>query len=148
MLFRSLSEIAGKTGTTQKNSDGWLYLVPYMWQTVGVVYNKKKITETVDSWNILWNEKYKRKIIMLDSSRDTIGITLKKLSYSLNSKNDKEINAAKEELIKQKPLVNSYQVDYYKTALIGGEADMSLAWSGDAFYIKSENPDRDRKSVV
>lgn len=117
------------------------YSVPYMWQTVGVVYNKKKITDPVDSWNILWNEKYKRKIIMLDSSRDTIGITLKKLGYSLNSKNDKEINAAKEELIKQKPLVNSYQVDYYKTALIGGEADMSLAWSGDAFYIKSENPD-------
>ena len=117
------------------------YSVPYMWQTVGVVYNKKKITETVDSWNILWNEKYKRKIIMLDSSRDTIGITLKKLGYSLNSKNDKEIKAAKEELIKQKPLVNSYQVDYYKTALIGGEADMSLAWPGDAFYIKSENPD-------
>jgi len=48
----------------------------------------QKITEKVDSWDILWNEKYKRKIIMLDSSRDTIGITLKKLGYSLNSKND------------------------------------------------------------
>ena len=116
------------------------YAVPYMWQTVGIVYNKEKITEKVDSWDILWNEKYKRKIIMLDSSRDTIGITLKKLGYSLNSKNDKEINQAKEELIKQKPLGNSYQGDFYKTAISGGAADMSLAWSGDAFYIKSENP--------
>ena len=117
------------------------YAVPYMWQTVGIVYNSKKITDKVDSWNILWDEKYKRNIIMLDSSRDTIGITLKKLGYSLNTKNDEEIEKAKQELIKQKPLVNSYQVDYYKTALIGGEADMSLAWSGDAMYIKSENPD-------
>lgn len=117
------------------------YAVPYMWQTVGIVYNSKKITDKVDSWNILWDEKYKRNIIMLDSSRDTIGITLKKLGYSLNTKSDEEIEKAKQELIKQKPLVNSYQVDYYKTALIGGEADMSLAWSGDAMYIKSENPD-------
>ena len=117
------------------------YNVPYMWQTVGISYNSKVVTDPVDSWNILWNEKYKRNIIMLDSSRDTIGITLKKLGYSLNTKNDKELKEAKEELIKQKELVSSYQVDYYKTALIGGEADMSLAWSGDAMYIKSENPD-------
>ncbi|WP_455089416.1 ABC transporter substrate-binding protein [Peptoanaerobacter stomatis] len=117
------------------------YNVPYMWQTVGISYNSKVVTDPVDSWDILWNEKYKRNIIMLDSSRDTIGITLKKLGYSLNTKDDKELEEAKEELIKQKELVNSYQVDYYKTALIGGEADMSLAWSGDAMYIKSENPD-------
>ncbi|EJU19873.1 ABC transporter, solute-binding protein [Peptoanaerobacter stomatis] len=117
------------------------YNVPYMWQTVGISYNSKVVTDPVDSWDILWNEKYKRNIIMLDSSRDTIGITLKKLGYSLNTKNDKELEEAKEELIKQKELVSSYQVDYYKTALIGGEADMSLAWSGDAMYIKSENPD-------
>lgn len=117
------------------------YSVPYMWQTVGIVYNSKIVTEPVNSWDILWNEKYKRRIIMLDSSRDTIGITLKKLGYSLNTKNDSELEEAKNELIRQKPLVNSYQIDYYKTALIGGEADMSLAWSGDAMYIKSENPD-------
>lgn len=117
------------------------YAVPYMWQTVGIVYNKIKITEPVDSWDVLWNEKYKRRIIMLDSSRDTIGITLKKIGYSLNTKNDAELEKAKQELIKQKDLVNSYQVDYYKTALIGGESDMSLAWSGDAMLIKSENPD-------
>lgn len=117
------------------------YNVPYMWQTVGIVYNAKKINEKVDSWDMLWNENYKRRIIMLDSSRDTIGITLKKLGYSLNTTNKEELEKAKEELIKQKPLVSSYQVDYYKTALIGGEADMSLAWSGDGMYIKSENPD-------
>lgn len=117
------------------------YNVPYMWQTVGIVYNSKKVTDDVNSWDLLWNEKYKRKIIMLDSSRDTIGITLKKLGYSLNTTNEDELEKAKQELIKQKQLVNSYQIDYYKTALIGGEADISLAWSGDAMYIKSENPD-------
>ena len=116
------------------------YSVPYMWQTVGIVYNKEKVTDPVDTWDLLWNEKYARKIIMLDSSRDTIGIALKKLGYSLNTKNDEEIQKAKQLLIEQKPLVNSYHVDYYKTALIGGEADISLAWSGDAMYIKSENP--------
>ena len=32
------------------------YIVPYMTGTLGILYNKKIVTETVDSWNIMWNE--------------------------------------------------------------------------------------------
>jgi spermidine/putrescine transport system substrate-binding protein len=81
------------------------YSVPYMWGTVGIVYNKKMVTEPVDSWSILWNPKYEKQILMLDSPRDSIGITLKYLGYSLNTKNDREIEQAKAKLIEQKPLV-------------------------------------------
>ena len=35
------------------------YSVPYLWGTVGILYNKKMVDEPVDSWNILWDEKYK-----------------------------------------------------------------------------------------
>ena len=55
--------------------------VPYLWGTMGIVYNKNMVTEPVDSWKILWDEKYAGKILMLDSSRDTIGVTLKLLGY-------------------------------------------------------------------
>ena len=32
--------------------------VPYMWGTVGILYNTTKVENVVDSWEILWNEKY------------------------------------------------------------------------------------------
>ncbi len=116
------------------------YSVPYFWGTMGIIYNTKKVTEKVDSWDMLWNPKYKGDIVMIDSSRDTIGITLKKLGYSLNTRNLKELEAAAKTLIKQKPLVKAYEVDAYKDMMIGEEAAMALAWSGDAMLLIDENP--------
>ena len=40
------------------------YSVPYMWGTFGILYNKKMVKEPVDSWDILWNPKYKGNIMM------------------------------------------------------------------------------------
>lgn len=117
------------------------YSVPYMWGTLGIIYNKTMVDDPVDSWEILWNEKYAKQIFMLDSSRDSIGITLKKLGYSLNSRNEKELEEAKQELIKQKPLVLSYMGDDVKDAMIAGQAALAVVWSGDAVYMKWENSD-------
>lgn len=117
------------------------YSVPYLWGTMGIVYNTTKVDDVVDSWDILWNEKYSGQIIMLDSPRDTIGITLIKLGYSLNTTNPDELEEAKQELMRQKPLVRSYEVDTYKGQMIAGEAAMALAWSGDAMLLMSENED-------
>lgn len=115
------------------------YSVPYMWGTVGILYNKTMVTDTIDSWEILWNEKYKKQIIMPDSERDSIGITLKMLDYSMNTKNIAELEAARDKLIEQKPLVLAYVVDEVKDMMIGESAAMAVVWSGDAYYCMSEN---------
>ncbi len=115
------------------------YSVPYMWGTMGILYNKKLVKEDVKSWKILWDEKYAKNIFMLDTERDTLGITLKMLGYSLNSGNEEELNAAKEALIKQKPLVLAYCGDEVKDKMINEEAVLSVVWSGDAYYCMSQN---------
>lgn len=117
------------------------YSVPYMWGTVGIIYNKTMVDEPIDSWKALWNEKYKKQILMMYSQRDSIGITLKMLGYSLNTKDKQQLEEAKEMLIKQKPLVLAYVVDEVKDKMIGGEAAMAVVWSGDALYMTEENPD-------
>lgn len=61
------------------------YSVPFFWGTVGLVYNKTMVDDPVESWDILWDEKYSKEIIMLDSSRDSLGIALQRLGYSMNS---------------------------------------------------------------
>lgn len=117
------------------------YSIPYMWGTVGILYNKSIVQEPVDSWRILWDEKYSKQILMMDSQRDSIGITLKMLGYSLNTRNMDELEEAKQMLIKQKPLVLAYVVDEVKDKMISGEAALAVVWSGDAIYCMRENED-------
>lgn len=117
------------------------YSVPYMWGTIGIIYNPKIVSENVDSFDILWNDKYEKQIIMFDSIRDTMAVALKKLGYSINTTNSNEINEAVDILIEQRPLVQAYLVDEVKTAMITEEAALATVWSGDAAYIMNENPD-------
>ncbi|RDY23636.1 spermidine/putrescine ABC transporter substrate-binding protein [Romboutsia maritimum] len=119
------------------------YSVPYMWGTFGILYNKKMVKEPVDSWDILWNPKYKSNIMMFDSVRDTMGIALKKLGYSMNSTNPKEIEEAKKLLMKQKDLVLAYVNDEGKDRLLGEEVAMGIIYSGDAVTLMGENPNLD-----
>ena len=117
-----------------------MYSVPYMWGTVGILYNKDMVKETVDSWDILWNEKYKDQIFMYDSERDSIMVALKKLGYSMNTRNESELEEAKQLLIEQFPLVLAYVGDEGKGKMVNGEAAMMIAWAGDAVLAMDENP--------
>lgn len=115
------------------------YSVPYLWGTIGIMYNKSMVNDNVDSWDILWNNKYEGNIMMLDSIKDSMGISLKRLGYSMNSTNEKEINEAKQELINQKPLVLAYANDESMDRLIGEDVAMGIAYSGDAVIMMEQN---------
>ncbi len=117
------------------------YSVPYMFGTVGLIYNKDVVDENVDSWDILWNEKYKNKVFMFDTYRDTLGAALKKLGYSLNSTNEKEIEEAKNLLLEQREKMNPiYGVDNGTTMIPAGETDINMIWSGEGLNLQAENP--------
>ena len=117
------------------------YSIPYMWGTMGIVYNKTMVTEPVDSWDILWDSKYDDQIFMYDSERDSIMVALKKLGYSMNTRDKAQLEEAKQLLIEQAPLVLAYVGDEGKNKMINGEAALMLAWSGDAMVMLQENPD-------
>lgn len=119
------------------------YSVPYLWGTVGILYNKTVVKEPVDSWGILWDEKYKDNILMQKSVRDAFGITLKYLGYSLNSTDENELEQAKQKLIEQKKsgVVQAYVVDEVRDKMIGNEAAIGVIYSGEALTCQKENPD-------
>ena len=117
------------------------YSVPYMFGTVGLIYNKDVVKEEVDSWDILWDEKYKNKVFMFDTYRDTIGVALKKLGYSLNSENPEELEQAKNLLLEQRKKVDPiYGVDNGTTMIPSGESDINMIWSGEGLNLQDEYP--------
>lgn len=119
------------------------YSVPYFWGTVGILYNKKMVKEKPESWSVLWDKKYKDNIIMMDSTRDSIGIALIKDGYSMNSRNMKELEQAKKDLIEQKKIVMAYLVDEIKSQMVNEEAALAPVYTGDAIVAMNENENLD-----
>ena len=120
---------------------GGAHTVPYMWGTLGILYNTKMVSDPVDSWDILWNPKYKGQIFMYDSERDTIAVALLKLGYPINSTDPAQLEEAKNALIQQKPLVAAYQGDSIKGSMIGNSGALAVVYSGDAVSCIDQNPD-------
>ncbi len=117
------------------------YALPYFWGTVGILYNTKLVKEPVDSWDVLFNGDYKGQIIMQDSMRDSFMVALKYLGYSLNTKDEKEINEAAELLKNQKDDVQSYLVDEARDEVVAENATMAVVYSGEAYLGNEYNPD-------
>lgn len=116
------------------------YSVPYMWGTVGIVYNTEMVKEPVDSWSILWNEEYAGQVLMYDSMRDSIGITLLKLGYDINTRNPDEVEEARDELIAQQGIRKGFFDDDIKNMMIGNQGALAVVYSGDAMLcIDEEN---------
>ena len=118
------------------------YSVPYTWGTVGIIYNKKYVSESdLGSWDLLWNDKYSGKIFMFDNPRDAFAISELLLGIDINSEDQDELRSAAYKLIEQKPLVQGYVMDQIFSAMEREEAWIAPYYAGDYLLMVQENPD-------
>lgn len=121
------------------------YSVPYFWGTVGIVYNKNNVdlSELEEKgFSILKDEKYKGRIYMYDSERDSFMIAFKALGYSMNTSDEGEINEAYEWLKELNDTMEPvYVTDEVIDNMMNGMKDMAVVYSGDAATILDENED-------
>ncbi len=122
--------------------EGNKYSVPYFWGTLGIVYNEKLLKgREFTSWADLWDKKLKNQILMVDSSREIIGVGLAKLGYSLNDTNKAHIEEARKELAKLAPNVKAIVGDEMNLLLTNEEAPIGVMWSGNAADMMADNED-------
>ena len=118
------------------------YSVPYTWGTVGILYNTKHVDqEDLTGWEVLWNEKYKNKILMFDNSRDAFGVAQYLLGYDVNTTSKDELLKCAEKLTEQKPLVQQYVMDQIYSTMENGEAWLAPYYAGDCMLMMESNPD-------
>lgn len=120
--------------------DGNHYSIPYTWGTTGLAYNSKHVTGKVDSWNILFDPKYKGHISLLDDEREVLGAMLYKLGYSVNTTSREELGKAKKLLVSLKPSVRVFASDA-KQHLLSGDVWIAHMYSGDAHQVTKTNPE-------
>lgn len=159
MFKEHIDETFGDLTINGEKVDMTDYFVPYMWGTVGILYNKDVVTENdlKQGWGLLWNKagnsELVGKIYMKDSIRDVYVAAVMYLKEEgrlpagfenlsvvelINSTAQELIDAAEEVLIEQKEQKVQYSVDFDKEELIAGNAYLDLAWSGDAVYAIEE----------
>ena len=118
------------------------YSVPYTWGTVGILYNTKYVDEAdVTGWELLWNEKYAGKILMIDNSRDAFGVAQYLLGYDINTMDKEELQACADKLAEQRPLVQQYVMDQIYATMENEEAHIAVYYAGDCMLMMEENPD-------
>ena len=117
------------------------YSLPFMWGTVGIIYNTEVVDEEdLGSWDLLWNEKYMGEILMFNNPRDAFAIALNRLGYPMNPENKEQIREAAEDLKDQKLLVQAYVMDEIFDKMIGNEAAIAPYYAGDYLLILEDNP--------
>ena len=119
------------------------YSVAYTWGTVGIIYNTKYVDpQDVTGWELLWNKKYKGKILMFDNSRDAFCIAQLLLGYDdINEDTQPEqlLSCAKK-LDEQRPLVQQYIMDQVFDLMENEEAWITPYYAGDFLTMAEENP--------
>ena len=117
------------------------YTVPYTWGTVGIIYNTKYVDEAdVTGWELLWNKKYKDKILMFDNSRDAFCITQCMLGYDINTTDPQQLLECAKKLDEQRPLVQQYIMDQVFDLMENEEAWITPYYAGDFLTMADENP--------
>ena len=121
------------------------YSAPYLWQTVGIIYDTTKIDPDAmeeQGWLAFQNPDYAGHAFVYDSERDGFLLGLKALGYSVNTTDEAELTAAYDWLRQMdKTIRPSYVTDQVIDGMIDGQKWLAEVYSGDAAAIMLENED-------
>lgn len=120
------------------------YSVCFNTGTTVLIYNKKLVKETPDSWSVLWDEQYKGKVLMFNNSRDAFAIAQFILGQSINSDSESQWVEASKLLARQKDKVSPvYVMDEVFNLMESGEYAFATYYAGDYVLMYENNEDLD-----
>ena len=118
------------------------YSIPYTYGVVGVIYDANQVDEAdAGDWDLMWNPKYKGKILQFNNSRDAFGTAMYRAGIDVNTTDKSQWEAALQALLEQRPLVKAYVMDEIYNALESGEAAIGAYYAGDYFTMLDAQAD-------
>lgn len=121
-----------------------LYSVPYTYGMLGVIYNEQLVDpEDVEdeSWGLLWNEKYRGKILQFNNPRDAFGSAMYYTGIDVNSTDKADWDKALDKLVMQKPLIQAYVNDEIFNKMTTASAAIAPYFAGDFITMAADNED-------
>ncbi len=115
------------------------YSVPYMITNTGIAWLSDRIENVEPSWAVFGRADLKGRMTMLNDMRETLGAALKFLGHSLNTRDERELAAARDVVIGWKRNLAKFENEQYKTGLASGEFLLVHGYSGDILQAREEN---------
>lgn len=117
------------------------FSIPFIWGVTGIFVNTGDYApKGLTHWSDLWDKKYENQLMLLDDSREVFAIALLSLGYPINDSNPDHINQAYLKLKNLIPNIKVFKSDGVITILIDEDASIGMAWNGDLYKAKKENP--------
>ena len=120
-----------------------LYTVPYTWGTLGIIYNTTMVDEPITSWSAMFDEQYAGDVLLINNSRDALGMALYYLGYSVNTTDEAQIREAFQ-LLSDAVSKGVYQgkvMDEVFQKMEQGNAAIATYYAGDYLSMLENNPD-------
>ncbi|MBN2283603.1 MAG: spermidine/putrescine ABC transporter substrate-binding protein [Deltaproteobacteria bacterium] len=117
------------------------YSVPYMLTTTVIAYLESRTPDFIPSWSMFDRADLAGRMTMLNDMRETIGAALKYLGYSINTRDEEQLAAARDVVIRWKKNLAKFENEQYKTGLASGEFVVVHGYSGDIMQVQEENED-------
>ncbi len=114
------------------------YSVTWMAGNVGICVNKAKVKDPIKTYADVFQDKFKKRIVVLDDNREMVSWALASLGIGINDITKENLEKAKGVLAKWLPLVKLYDSDSPKTALLNGDCDLGIIWNGEGAKILQE----------
>ena len=115
------------------------YSVPYIWGSTGFFYNKQWVKHPPKRWQDLWEKRWRKKLLILNDSREVFAMALLSLGYSPNDDDPRHIKQAYEQLLKLKPNIKLFASDNIQSIMIDEDAEAGAVWNADAYKAHQEN---------
>ncbi|MBS1876280.1 MAG: spermidine/putrescine ABC transporter substrate-binding protein [Acidobacteria bacterium] len=104
------------------------YSIPYMYGATGILYNRSVRPEP-RGWADFWQDRYGRRVTMMDDPSEVFAAALKRAGHSVNSDAAGEIDEAKRDLIAAKPLLRAFISADVRDQVVAGDVLMAQIWA-------------------
>ncbi|HYD82417.1 MAG TPA: spermidine/putrescine ABC transporter substrate-binding protein, partial [Opitutus sp.] len=115
------------------------FTVPYMIGTVGIVVNTDVVKEPIRGYKDVFQPKYRNRIVALNDNRELVSWVLVTLGYDQNDISPANLAKVRPVLAEWIKLVKVFDSDSPKTALLSGDVDLGVVWSGEAARLFEED---------
>ncbi|MGV3663245.1 MAG: polyamine ABC transporter substrate-binding protein [Prosthecobacter sp.] len=114
--------------------------VPYTFAYATIAVRKDKIKDAEPTWAMFDRPALAGRVTLLDDMRESIGAALKSLGHSINTRDEAQLAAAREVLIRWKKNIARFDNEGYKAGIDSAEFYLVHGYSGDLFQVQMENP--------
>jgi spermidine/putrescine transport system substrate-binding protein len=120
--------------------DGKVWMVPWDWGNTSILYRADLVKDPEQTWNFLWDEKYKGRIATIDAVHDTPLVAAILAGVNPFDMTPADLEKVGAKLREQRPLLRSYTTDMtsVEQSLASGELVAAMTWNASATTLKKQ----------